>query len=225
MPLNRSFVLLLTLLCAAPACRKGSTEKDRDEDQPEVTIATNAAQTQKSPPRSTTASTGIKPPVFQIPIGPTLGILPGQGLGPIRFGATTQTIERLMEAPCTEKSEDSCRYLSQAVDFKLKDGVLVEIYVHGDERAFSDRPDDTYGVFNGRFVQGPALGMYSKFVIEALGEPSRIEKVETAGRFPTLERHHYPDMVLEYDKLENGNVVLAGVILTRSEAAPTPKNP
>lgn len=220
MPLNQRSILLLTLLCAASACRKGPAEKHQGTDPREIAVATNVAQTQSARPRSAPAPTGVKPPVFQIPVGPTLGIYRGQGLGPIRFGATLKTIERLMEAPCTEKTEDSCRYLGQAVDFKLKDGVLEEIHVHGDERAFSERPDDTYGVFNGRFVEGPALGMYTQFVIESLGEPSRVQKIEAPGRFPTMERHHYPDMVLEYDKLANGNVVLAGVILTRPETPP-----
>jgi len=34
-------------------------------------------------------------------MGIALPILPGQGIGPIRFGATKQTIERLMGAPVT----------------------------------------------------------------------------------------------------------------------------
>lgn len=161
---------------------------------------------------------GHKPETFQIPVGPLLGIFPGKGIGAIRFGASPETVERLMEAKCNEKTETSCRYSAHAVEFRFDGGVVSEIRVHGDERPFGDDASVTYGVFNGRFPQGAALGMYPQFVIEALGEPKRKEAVSD-GKSATVERHYYEDMLLEYDKLANGNVVLAGVILTRPSGA------
>jgi hypothetical protein len=160
---------------------------------------------------------GVKPPVFRIPLEPRVAILPGEGLGPVRFGATRQTVERLLNAKCSEATETTCRMWGHAIDFVFDSSGVTEMRVHGEERKFSDKPDDTYGFFNGAFPQGGALGMYPKFIIQELGEPKRVEKVEAAaaGRFPTVERHYYDHMVLEYDRLKNGNVVLAGVILTR----------
>ena len=160
---------------------------------------------------------GHRPEAFQVPIGPMLGILPGKGVGAIRFGATKETVERMLQSKCAEWQDNVCRYSAHAVDFHFTDGVVSEIHIQGDERQFSDKPGVTYGVFNGRFADGAALGMYPQFVIETLGEPKRKETVSPGGKFPTVERHYYDDMVLEYDKLSNGNVVLAGVILTRPQ--------
>jgi hypothetical protein len=169
---------------------------------------------------------GLKPRVYQVPLEPVLGIFRGQGVGAIRFGATVETIERLMSAKCTVKTADVCNFAAHAIDFYLKDGVLAEVRIHGDERAFSDKPGDTYGVFNGRFPGGAALGMYPQFVTESLGEPSRVEKVTASGKFPTVERHYFgDDLVLEYDTLENGNVVLAGINLKASSTPEPPQPP
>lgn len=164
--------------------------------------------------------------VFSVPVGPRLGIFPGRGIGPIRFGASLSTVERLMDSPCSEKTETLCRYAAHAVDFHFEDAKLTKIHIHGDERSFrtatTDSPDNTYGIFNGRFPQGAGLGMYSSYVISMLGEPSRKEAVGASPDAQTVERHHYPDMVLEYDKLKNGNVVLAGVVLSAPAAADRP---
>lgn len=165
---------------------------------------------------------GYTPPVFSVPLDPPLGIFPGKGVGPIRFGATTQTIERLMGVPCVEKTERYCRYPAHAVEFALDDaGVVAEIRIHGDDRPIPGKLTETYGMYNGRFSNGGALGMYTQFVIESEGAPQRVEKLKAgeAEPFATVERHHYPDMVLEYDQLKNGNVVLAGVILKRPAAS------
>ncbi len=164
--------------------------------------------------------------VFSVPVGPRLGIFPGRGVGPIRFGASLSTVERLMDSPCSEKTETLCRYAAHAVDFHFADGKLTKIHIQGDDRSFrtatADSPDNTYGIFNGRFPQGAGLGMYSSYVISMLGEPARKETVEAGAEAQTVERHHYPDLLLEYDKLKNGNVVLAGVVLSAPAAADRP---
>ncbi len=158
--------------------------------------------------------------VFRVLVGPQLLIQPNKGLGPIRFGATAETIERLMESKPTEVVQAGgltvLRYQSHAVEFSLQDGALVKAYVHGNEREYTQGKgpgvEHVYGIFNGAFANGGKLGMYPAYSKQS--EPKRVENVEP-GRFPTVERHYYENMVLEYDKLQNGNVVLAGVILTK----------
>lgn len=193
--------------------------------------ATSSAGESAAPPTATSAPAAAataKPlsalpqdeQLFRVPVGPTLTILPGEGLGPIRFGANLKTIQRLMEADCTELSEHDgkqwCRYQPNAVDFGLDDKGLVEIHVHGMEREFVPGKglgvDNIYGIFRGSFVNKAQLGMYPQYASQ--GEPLRVEKVEP-GRFPTVEKHYHENMVLEYDKLKNGNVVLGGVVLTK----------
>lgn len=158
--------------------------------------------------------------LFRVPVGPIFTILPGEGIGPIRFGATLQTIQRLMEAQCTEVAERDgltwCRYQAHAVEFGLDKGRLVQIHIHGSEREFTPGKglgvDNVYGIFHGKFANNGQLGMYRQYA--AQGEPLRIEEV-TPGRYPVVEKHYYDDMVLEFDKLRNDNIVLGGVVLTK----------
>lgn len=206
--------LALCLICsAAPACNRASKEK------PAPASSSDPASPAASPLAQAPA---VKQRVFNVPVGPRLGIFPGRGIGPIRFGASLATVERLMDSPCSEKTETRCRYAAHAVDFHFEDGKLTRIQIQSDERPFRadtpDSPDNSYGIFNGRFPQGAAIGMYSSYVISMLGEPLRKEQVEATSDGQTVERHHYPDMVLEYDKLENGNVVLASVVLSAPAA-------
>lgn len=158
--------------------------------------------------------------VFRVLVGPQLLIQPGKGLGPVRFGATKETIERLMESKPTEVVNTNAltvlRYQSHAVEFTLQDGAVVKMHVHGNEREYTPGKgkgvENVYGIFNGAFANGGKLGMYSEYAKQ--GEPKRTETV-VPGRYPTVEKHFYDDMVLEYDKLDNGNIVLAGVVLTK----------
>lgn len=170
--------------------------------------------------------------MFRVPVGPIFTILPGEGIGPIRFGAKLETIHRLMEAECTEMSERDgltwCRYQAHAVEFGLSEGRLVQIHIHGSEREFTPGKglgvENVYGIFHGKFANNGQLGMYRQYA--AQGEPQRIEEV-TPGRYPIVEKHYYKDMVLEFDKLTNGNIVLGGVVLTKptsSSKAPSDKN-
>jgi hypothetical protein len=162
---------------------------------------------------------------FQVPIGPRLAILAGTGVGPIRFGATVATIERLMEAPCELKTPDKCGYVVRAVEFELKDGVVDRIVIHRHERPAG--PDaqgkpQTYGFFNGGIPPYLGFGMIPSAIQKVLGPPASVEKVTTPNDFDTVERDTYPGMVLEYDRYTNGNVILGGVILTKANTNPTP---
>jgi hypothetical protein len=169
-----------------------------------------AAPPASSPP----PAAAPEPPqrVWQIPNGPRLGILAGQGVGPIRIGATVATIERLMEAPCEFKTEEACRYVGRAVEFMLDKGVTREIRVHRRDRATTPKPR-TFGVFNGLFPQGAQFFMLPAAVHELIGKPKRIETVKDGGEWNTVEVHHYDGMRLEFDRMANGNLVLGGVII------------
>lgn len=207
-PKNKTVVTTPATKAASPIGMPGETT------QPSVEAAPAATPAAPSP------SVVKEETVFRVPVGPALLISPGEGVGPVRFGAKLSTIQRLMEADCTELTEDKgiqwCRYQPHAVDFGLENDKLVTIHVHGSEREFTPGRglgvDNSYGVFRGAFLNKAQLGMYPKFVDQ--GKPLRVQKVEP-GRFPTVEKHYYENMVLEYDRLKNGNVVLGGVVLTK----------
>ena len=149
-----------------------------------------------------------------MPAGPALAVLAGQGLGPIRFGATVKTIERLMEAPCEERSASVCRYVTRAVEFHLgEDGALREVRVHRPGRPAGE--SRTYGMFHGAIPPDIKMLMLPWAVQELLGKPMRLEKVSDGGAFYTEERHHYEGMTLEYDRLQNDNLVLGGIVVTK----------
>jgi hypothetical protein len=140
-------------------------------------------------------------------------------VGPIRFGANIATIERLMEFPCEIKTETLCGYNGRAVDFILSNGLVTQMRVHRVDRTDPNLAGAKYGVFNGRLLQGASPGMLQPAAIEMLGAAERIEPVTNGGPWGTVERHHYSDMIIEYDRLPNGNVVLGGIILKAPASA------
>jgi hypothetical protein len=159
-----------------------------------------------------------------MPTGPVLGIFRGKGVGPIRFGATQATVERLMGAPCDVRVDDVCRYIGRAVEFFFRDDVVHRIHVHRYERpAGKDAKGQParYGLFNGAFPPDVQLGMLPWAVEEHVGKPLKVEPAKDGSLQATVELRHYEDMILEYDRLPNGNVVLGGVILDRDMKAPS----
>lgn len=228
----------LVVLAAACGCKSGNGSEPGSDQETESAKKSEAVTTAVSVPAGASAKSAKPPgqgrtsaaPAYNIPVGPGFAVEPGMGIGPIRFGATVETIERLMEAKCTVKSQSLCRYSIQAADFHLADGVLVKIHLQGDERVFDPgKPEHTYGIFNGELPGGVQLGMYEHYVREVLGEPeSELEfdpdaQLKQTG-FPTVKRAKYWGMTLEYDKLANGNVVLAGVVIEKGDPAKKPKS-
>lgn len=162
------------------------------------------------------------------PQGPRFIIVPGKGFGPIRFGATVETVERHMGAPCELKTETSCLYVRQAAEFTFKDGVVAKMKAHMRDR-IAQGPSgkkQAYGSFNGAMAPKIMLGLHRHIVLEEYGEPERKEPVKDPPELGLVDRHIYDGLVLEYDKIENGNIVLAGIEVTPSETAPVagPKN-
>lgn len=176
-------------------------------------LVRSAAPSAVAPVEATPANT------VRMPEGPVLAIQAGQGVGPIRIGATVATIERLMEAPCEVKAPDVCRYIVRAVEFHLDPkGFTDRIVIHRKDRAAgldANGKPQTYGFFNGGIPPGVAFGMIPKAVIEMLGTPKSSERVTTPNEFHTIVRDTYPGMTLEYDEYANGKAILGGVILTK----------
>ncbi|MBM4361248.1 MAG: hypothetical protein FJ104_01115 [Deltaproteobacteria bacterium] len=157
---------------------------------------------------------GQVPTAWPIPGGPRLGISPGESFGPIHFGATLETVERLMESPCEQRSESLCRYIARAVEFHLKDGSVDEMRAYRADRRV-EAGGGLYGVFNGRFRNGAAFNMHQGAVVELFGKPARVEVPKEPGVGGTVEIHHYSGLRLEYDRLANGNVVLGAATIVR----------
>ncbi len=170
----------------------------------------------------------VAPEPWHIPVGISLPILPGQGVGPIRFGATVETIERLMQQPCDEKRQDApsrlaCRYSAHAIEFFLENGALQRVRIHRLGRPFFKEPTPDFGIYNGRFESGVSLGMLQPAVQELLGKPRRVRSVQEPGLFNTVELHEYKDFVLEYDRSQSGQIVLGGIELSAPRATKTKK--
>jgi len=212
-------MLTLALVTATWGC------KSPTKHEPPAPASASAALTGSAPPKAAPSAPVVPTALgtVQMPEGPVLAIQAGQGVGPIRIGATVATIERLMEAPCEVKTESVCRYIRRAVEFDLdKNGVTERIVVHRRDRPAG--PDakgepQVYGFFNGGIPPGVGLGMIPKAVLEMLGPPLSSERVTTANDFDTIDRDTYPGgMVLEYDEYKkSGKVMLGGVIITKPQ--------
>ncbi len=125
----------------------------------------------------------------------------GKGIGPIRFGATVATVERLMGKPCTERSEARCAYPDRGVILELQDGVVaaIDVFRGGRLRTDTADPEDVFNVFNGAIPPDILPGMVPEAVQEALGNPERIEKLTATSATNTVERHYYEGGILDYD--------------------------
>jgi len=227
-------VRALVLLVALAGCRSGDVES-RGAPSPAAPAAPAAAPAANAaaPAAAGSAAGGadaqgvarprpiapVAPEPWHVPVGITLLIQPGKGLGPIRFGARLETIERLIGEPCEQKRQDSpqllvCRYSAQAVEFVLTDGALSSVHVHRLGRPFGTEPKPDFGIFNGRFEGGASMGMLMSGVQELLGKPKAVHAVKEANRYGTIEVHDYAGFSLEYDRLDADRVVLGGAVLT-----------
>lgn len=165
-----------------------------------------------------------KPRNWPLPSGPMLAVLAGQGVGPIRIGASVATVERLMDLPCEVKTESVCRYVARGVEFNLQGGAVKSIYVQRAGRPTKDAQgnDVEFGFFKGGIPPDLRLGMVPKAIQEYLHEPSRTEKSGAAGTANKVETHFYDGITLEYDRIENGNLVLGGILIEKSETVSEP---
>jgi hypothetical protein len=183
-----------------------------DKKEPPQAASTSATPLTGASPSARPASSFSPFKPFPIPTGPVLSILRGEGLGPIRFGATVATIERLMGVPCTERTETLCRYPGHAIEFVINpSGVTDQMRIYGLRRRAAD--GKVYGMFNGRFPSGAQFGMLREAIVELEGKPERIETVQGENPTNTVEIYHYENMQAAFDRIANGNVVLGQVTL------------
>ena len=61
--------------------------------------------------------------------------------------------------------------------------------------------------------------MIPKAIQEHLGQPKRVERSDAAGVALNAEVHYYDGITVEYDRIENGNLVMGGVILHKEPPA------
>jgi hypothetical protein len=207
---------------ALASCRSGDVEQAAPTPP---AVAAPGAPVRNTTQKASDRKAPFASPPWHIPVGPTLIIEPGKGFGPIRFGATQETIERLIGEPCEEKRNQGddlvCRYSAQAVDFVLRKGQVVQMRAHRLGRPFKPEVAGSkvdYGIFNGRFAGGVALGMLPAAVRELLGAPKQVRPVTGDNPNHTVELHDYGTFSLEFDRLPSGSVVLGGLTLE----APTP---
>jgi hypothetical protein len=125
-----------------------------------------------------------------------------------------KTINRQMGRKCDDLTETVCRYVAQAVEFELKDGVVTKVRVHRVHRPAGGKDEHgeprRYGVFNGGIPPDVQFGMHIAGVQMTLGEPRKVEQVRDE-LYGTRELHYYPGMILEYDQLPDAPLVLGGV--------------
>src|ERR1041385_8945173 len=141
----KASLLMFAAALGAAGCTCDKSEQAAMSAQPPAATAPSATVAPNpGVPGATTVEP--QPSSWPVPSGLLLAILAGKGVGPIRFGATVQTIERLMDLPCEIRTDDACRYIGRAIDFHLKDGVTDEMHIHRVNRVAT--PDGrTYGVF------------------------------------------------------------------------------
>lgn len=210
----------------------GALGCDRDKaDAPSGSAPSAAASPAAPSPSAAPQSAPSQPYVAKgsrKAVGPLFEVLPGRGLGPIRFGATFATVERHMQHPCDVRTETKCIYVDQAVEFTMKDGVVVDIQVHRRDRVAGKSPDGKtlyYGSFHGGLLPEIALGLHKDVAVTELRPAERVEVVDPPNEHGTVERHHYRGIVLEYDRLPNGNTVLGSFHLLNDPQAESPALP
>lgn len=204
---NRLYLLCAAVWLAACQCDRGASGAPSGSAAP--TPSTQA------PTSSAASAPARRVERMRIPVGPRFAIMPGQSVGPIRPGATVATIERHMQAKCAELGPKSCRYVDRGIEFELDDkGVTQRIRVHRMHRSAGKSPDGqelTWGPFHGAIPPDLLFGMLPAAIQEHLGKPQRVVPGAEGAHPAAAEQHHYENMVLEYDRMPNGQLVLGGI--------------
>jgi hypothetical protein len=222
-PAARAAALLLATGSLAAVAALGTAAAGcRCSAAPTPSASTEAAR--PTGPAAGASSGSVAPylPPRVVPrVGPMFAILPGEGIGPIRFGATVATVERHMTRPCDVKDETTCRYFAEAVEFRFTDGVVSEIRIHRlDRPAGKDASgvERTYGNFNGAIPADPAagrplvttFGMHAAGVAEGLGPPLRTETLDGSGPNHTVSVQYYDGLAVEFDRVPEAQMPVAG---------------
>jgi hypothetical protein len=151
-------------------------------------------------------------------VGPELVVLPGKGVGAIRFGTNLAKLQQLMEGQCDIQTETRCGYIRAASEFTLSAGVVSGMKFHRRDRRVPQAPaagEQYYGSFNGGMRPNIMFGLLRDVVLKEFGSPTKTEPL--TGPDGQIQRDFYPGLILEYDRLENQKVVLSGMEVVRSD--------
>lgn len=216
---GRSALGLLGLVSAlAASCR--CAEDPAPKGTSTATLSAFASAFATKPP------TKPKPKPYPPPSGPMLAVIAGHGVGPIRFGATVATIERLMESPCEVKTQAVCSYPARGVEFGLVGGAVDSISVHraGRPAGKNEKGEPIeFGFFRGAIPPDLRLGMLPSAIQEHLKQAERVETVPQPNPTNTVERHYYPGLVIEYDRHDNGKLIMGGIKVLKVPSLPLPQ--
>ena len=183
----------------------------------------SAASAQPSTPGSA-ASIQAPRRSFVKPAGPAFAIVAGEGLGPVRFGATVATIERLMESKCEELTEKYCRYLAAGIEYELKDGIVSGIVVYRHDRPVEGSPGKVWGRTRCAILPDLTPRVILSYVHASMGNPQSSETIDAANPNRTALREHYQGLVLEFDQGEyTKELVLGSIRILKLDNPPKPK--
>lgn len=197
-------------LCLATTA--GCKLKLNRSQKSEAVVAPVASSTASPVPVVTAESSATAQANPKRPLGPSFAVEPGQGLGPIRFGSTVETVERHMQAKCEQQSGKYCRYIASGIELELTNGAVSGIVIHRYQRPVAGEPGKTWGVFAGGIPPKVFMMMVPEAVIEQIGKPKRTEAVTGENPNWTVRRDFYDGMVLEYDKNRANNRLMLGEI-------------
>jgi hypothetical protein len=141
----------------------------------------------------------------------------------VRFGATVQTVERLMESKCEDLTDKICRYVLAGIEFELSNGVVSGIVVHRHDRPVLDKPGKIWGRTRCAIPPDITPRMLPKYVHSVLGPPQSSEPVNGENPNRTALRESYPGLELEYDRAEYTQELVLGSIRVTKLDSPTPK--
>lgn len=188
------------------------------------TPANSAAQGQPSASASSHAVNSPPQRSFVMPAGPAFAIMAGEGLGPIRFGATVATVERLMEGKCEELTEKHCRYIKAGIEFELESGIVSGIVIYRHDRPVDGSPGKSWGRTRCAIPPDITPRMVVGYVHSVLGKPQSHEMVKAANPNRTALREHYQGLDLEYDQGEyTKELVLGSIRVLKLANPPKPK--
>ncbi len=180
--------------------------------------ATQPVSSSAQAPFSAAPSASVTPVRVVVPKGPAFAIEAGSGLGPVRFGATVATVERLMEAKCDELTDDYCRYIDAGVEYELSKGVVSGIVVARHGRPVAGSSGKTWGRTRCAIAPDVTPRVLLSYARSILGKPATSESVTTENPNHTLLKETYPGLVLEYDRGERtGDLILGSIRVTKSD--------
>jgi len=166
----------------------------------------------------TAPSSALPPKPLVVPHGPAFAIEAGQGLGPVRFGATVATIERLVGSKCDEVSDKFCRYVLAGIEFELSKGAVSGINVYRHDRPVEGSPGKLWGRTQCAIPPDITPRVVLNYARSKLGKPLSSEEVKSENPNRTALIDTYKGLVLEYDRGEHTqDLILGSIRVTKTD--------